>query len=259
MKTFASVKIILDTISAGSRQLAIVLIMFAFFVCLFGIFGMQIYPYSFRTQCVMDERIVANTACASGFGAGWGAACNFTDPAASSRIAGDTLALRGLGFPGSGYEGSACKIYCFTPEECKMWRKFGRLGSFCTENCVASYPPDAVDKFGVARFPRDRWGRVHSCTMPNAYCEATGNPYYGLQHFDNIGGFVPVMLQIAVPDASYNLIHKMLQVASSPHHPALFVFVMVWMHTCLEYTRVLLVFRWRCDDLLLPPVFMSFV
>ena len=212
MKTFASVKIILDTISAGSRQLGIVLIMFSFFICLFGIFGMQIFPYSFRTKCVMDERQVDHTTCASDFSTGWSATCNFTNPTAASKIAGDTAALRGLGFPGSGYDGCSCKIYCFTPEECKVHRKFGRLGSFCSDDCAASYPPDTLDRFGVALFPRDRWGRVHSCTMPNAYCAAVGNPYHGLQHFDNIGGFVPVMLQIAVPDASYNIIHQMLQV-----------------------------------------------
>jgi hypothetical protein len=212
MKTFASVKLILDTIAAGSRQLGIVFTMFAFFVCLFGIFGMQIFPYSFRTQCVMDERMVDNTACASDFGTGWGKTCNFTDPAAPSRIVGDVLALRGSGFAGSGYDGSACKIYCFTLDECKQWAQYGRLGSYCSDDCVASYPADDVDKFGVIKFPRDRWGRVHSCAMPNAYCKSVGNPYYGLQNFDNIGGFIPTMLQVAVPDASYNIIHRMMQV-----------------------------------------------
>jgi hypothetical protein len=70
---------------------------------------------------------------------------------------------------------------------------------------------EQVNTVGVQLYPRDRWGRVHSCTMPNAYCASVGNPMFGQQHFDNIGGFVPATLQMAVPDSSYSIIHKALQ------------------------------------------------
>jgi hypothetical protein len=68
-----------------------------------------------------------------------------------------------------------------------------------------------VDHLGLPLYPRDRWGRVHSCPQPDAYCEAVGNPMYGLQHFDNVGGFIPSTLQLAIPDSAYSIIHQGLQ------------------------------------------------
>jgi len=41
---------------------------------------------------------------------------------------------------------------------------------------------------------------------------------YGLQHFDNVGGFIPSTLQLAMPDSAYSIIHQGLQ--SEPEEPA---------------------------------------
>ena len=227
MKTFASVRIVLDTLSGGSVQLFVVMLMFVFFLFIGGIFGMQILMYSFRSRCVTDSHLLNHTACSSDFSTDWKSTCDFKIPDASSEMQGGLPALRGVGYAGAAYEGTACKIYCFTKDECKEMEKIERSGSFCSDGCEAKFPADTLDDFGNFRYPRDRWGRVHSCTMPNAYCSPNfGNPMYGLQHFDNIGGFVPTMLQMAVPDSHYAVMHHALQAEPGLTKPLTYVFVL---------------------------------
>ena len=211
MKSFTSVKIILDTLSVGAGQLFVVFLMFTFFVCTGGIFGMQILVYSFRNRCVLDVRPVNHTICASDARNGWTQTCDFKHPAGEFAVKGGSLALKGSGFAGAEYEGSWCKVYCYTKDECKMWASYGRSPRSCLDNCLENYDKDARDGQGNLKYPRDRWGRVHSCSAPYAYCLPYANPKYGLQHFDNIGGFVPSVLQIAVPDSAHAILHQALQ------------------------------------------------
>ena len=144
MKTFASVRIILDTLAVGSGQLSVVFLMFIFFLCTFGIFFLQILKYSFRRNCILDTRVVSYSACASDFSTGWNNTCNLKAPAAAASVEGGAVAFRGFGYPGVQYEGTFCKVYCYPKEECKQLKAYGQIGPYCDEACPQNYPADAV-------------------------------------------------------------------------------------------------------------------
>jgi hypothetical protein len=119
-QVMANVKIILSTLSLGAPQLLVVCVVFALFVCGFGIFLTQTMMYSFRNRCVFDDRDINGTICASNSKTGWGKTCDFRDQSAAYPVPGGDRMLRGSGFPGAGYDEVWCKVYCYTKEECKV-------------------------------------------------------------------------------------------------------------------------------------------
>lgn len=226
VKAFASVKIILDTLSVGAQQLSVVFLMFSFFLLTLGIFGMQILMYSFRNRCVLDDHMVNGTICASDFSTGWKQTCDFKNPNAAYPSGEGQLGLTGYGYRGAGYDETWCKVYCYTAEECKTWASYGRSMRSCASDCLEQYDAAKRNSAGGLLYPRDRWGRVHSCRQEHAYCSPVGNPKYGLQNFDSIGGVVLSMLQLAVQDSSYSILHQAIQ-AEPEAYPAIWIFCVI--------------------------------
>ena len=263
LQIFGEVRVILDTLSFAAGSIGLILLMFAFFLVIFGTINMQLLVklveisplimnkykyniniiylnptltqkkaqmYGYRYRCVTDDQLVDRAACASDFSTNWGKTCDFKNYEVSYPIAGGSIALHGSGYEGAGYDETWCKVFCYTQEECDEMATYGQK-SGCSKKCADTFPADLLDRFGRKRYPRDRWGRVHSCQMPNTYCANTGNPKFGLQHLDNIGGYIPAMMQLAVPDDPSAILFQTLQ--SQPDlMPLMWILALLLMLIC---------------------------
>eukprot|EP00960_Hanusia_phi_P073241 767965-Hanusia_phi.AAC.3 len=196
MRLFSSVRAMIQTLRQGMSQILIVTMVLAFFVAMFGIFGMAIYQNSFARRCLMTARNVPSAVCASDFSNNWSKTCSFNESTESLHLGNGSIAV----YPGYPWK-RWCKIYCKDPATCPQYA-------------------------GVK--PQDARGWYHSCQeqvdlnndgVINAtdllhvdqYCESIGNPQYGLQNFDSLGGVIPTILQVAAPDSAYDVILESLQ------------------------------------------------
>ena len=177
LRMFESMKQIAITLGKGYFQF---LIIFAFFLAslgIFAVFGMAILQGSFRRRCVSLP--VAIPACSS---KDWNRTCSFT---ASDQ--------RKLKFGMQGELIRAAGYPLFFP--CKIIR------------------PETPGKFdGV--YPKLDDGNYHTCQWEDfktglpvtQMCLSGSNPKAGWQHFDNIGGSVMAILQIAMQDGGFDIL-----------------------------------------------------
>ncbi|EKX53939.1 hypothetical protein GUITHDRAFT_132377 [Guillardia theta CCMP2712] len=212
MRLFSNVRAMIQTLRQGMSQILIVAMVLAFFVAMFGIFGMAIYQNSFARRCLMAARNVSSAICASDASNNWSKTCSFNDNLAPLYLENGSIAVY-PGYPGMRW----CKIYCTDPVSLAVLALAGVLTLR-----QATCPQYAGVK------PQDSRGWYHSCQeqvdlnndgVVNAtdllyvdqYCESIGNPQFGLQNFDSLGGVIPTILQVAAPDSSYDVILESLQ------------------------------------------------
>ena len=183
---FASVKAILITLGDGVGQLMVVFGIFVAFMMIFAVFGMGVYRSSFSRRCVSLP--VSVPACASDARMDWNGTCSFVGDPSDQHV----LGMQGAQIVSSGYPFSMpCKIFV-------VERKTQ------AESYAKKYAALA-----------DGSGNHHTCDEEafrlfdrvTQTCVSMPNPQGGFQHFDHIGGAVLAVLQVAVPDSSYDILH----------------------------------------------------
>ena len=197
LERFASVKAILITLGEGIGQLLVVFGIFVCFLGIFAVFGMGAFRQSFSRRCAMLP--VPVPACASDNSTGWHSACDFRSTDEYVAAMGGTEVIA-PGYPWV----LPCKIY---------------------------FPTKPGEYDGI--YPKTPDGNYHSCQLLefrrglpiNQVCVDQGNPQRGYQHFDDISGALLAVLQVALPDSSYDILHIGLQ-SERTAQPVTYVFIL---------------------------------
>jgi hypothetical protein len=195
LEHFASVKAILMTLGDGVAQLLVVFGILVAFIAIFAVFGMGAYRNAFRRRCVSLH--VKVPACASDGMNDWNSTCTFKS------VHSYALDMQGEEIIDSGYP-------YFQPCKIHVPRKPGQYDS---------------------RYAKMDDGNYHTCQLNafvnglpvNQACVSSENSQGGFQHFDDITGALLAVLQVGVPDSSYDVLHVLLQ-AEPDAKPITFIF-----------------------------------